>query len=220
MAKRTHLTAMGKEIDMGAMRVVNADVPAVGNMGVTASGKKIKKAEKTTRTSTPQTQPAVQRRRSNVTREKPDRTSLAARERVMKELGEKNRRVEAQLEKDRIDYMPVKPIPIIPTLPAVQEFDVESSLMFSPDDIDFDVEPVRDVAEVLSVSPVSQIVQEVQPVDQYEDIDPLALTLDDDEEEVIPASPVIEEPARPILFGLAGAIERAKALQGGTDASI
>lgn len=43
MADSTYRTSMGQTLDMGALVLRNEKTPAVGNMGVDASGKKIKK---------------------------------------------------------------------------------------------------------------------------------------------------------------------------------
>lgn len=191
MAKRTHLTAMGKSIDMGALRIINADVPAVGNMGVTASGKKIKKPERRYEDTVAEIVPEPQKKTTNVTRQIPDRSTVSARKRIAAEIENRKKFIKEQMEKDsraqvKTELEPVMIAPLVNNITSLSA--IENDLMFSPDDVDFDAEPER-----------SQVDNE---------FDPLAITLEESED------------TRPALFGLAGAIERARAAQGDNNESV
>ena len=85
MTGKIYKTSQGQTVDMGSLMLKNENVPAVGNMGVTAAGKKIERPvvhQEQFRSNPRNTQPG---RRTNVVKQVPDATSQAAKERLAAE---------------------------------------------------------------------------------------------------------------------------------------
>lgn len=146
MTDKIYTTSMGQHVDLGALFIKNENVPAVGNMGVNAAGKKLDVTSKKTdgrQNAIPRTQPG---RITNVMRQTPDVTAAAARDRLEKEREEKLQREEARRtaelaaqEASKHQLEPVVLVTVPPVDPTpVHENDVFEDLMFSAEDDDID----------------------------------------------------------------------------------
>lgn len=195
MTDKTYKTTMGQTVDMGALQIKNENVPAVGNMGVTASGKKIEPSTKKAEINPNQIR-TQNHRGTNVVKQRPDTSVTAAMERIAAEKAEQARleaiRLEEEAARAALQSSVLEAIHITP----VEPLNVAADDTFDEPE-DFDAIGVeQDVVDNLMFSASTEI-------------NPLDLTLDS------PAAPqtkttVTAEPAA----GLAAAINRAKALKG------
>lgn len=202
MGDRTYQTAMGRILDMGSLYLKNEHVPAVGNMGVDASGKPIKKQRSKEQVTV---QPKVNSKLAPVGRKQlPDTSTNAALNRLAVEAERERALRDAGVIDNRLHVNAVPPISEIVASPQGINVPLTGIIPATVSAASEDyLEPITEPEAGLSV------LAEVP-------VDPLAVTLD---------TPVVESKLfddTPVFAvgGLAAAKARVRAKKGDTDAGV
>lgn len=199
MADSTYRTSMGQTLDIGALALRNEKTPAVGNMGVDASGKKIKKDRPKEMKVTP---PKVEHKLAPAGRKQlPDTSSKAALKRLAVEAEINEAQRVAGVIDNRIVTNVIPPISDIISSPQGINVPLTGIL---PGTVSGTNVTLGDILEEVPQAPVGL------PALAEEPVDPLAVTLD--------TPVVIETPKR--TGGLAAAKKKIQDQKGEDDAGI